>query len=167
MKIFLSIALAAVFFAFNGHAIAQDIPAPTPSGIDNFAGLVVVSVPDYEGSDDSTAAIGPILKFKFQGQRYFQVLGNNADLNIFSKSKTWEFGPMGVYRGAAIAVTSMMPLSRYSREFVTASGLSALVNNFAAKLKIEQGGTFYGGHRPLGRPRTACPLLQLALQYPL
>ena len=99
MRIILTIALAAVFFAFNGHAIAQDIPAPTPSGIDNFVGLVVVSVPDYEGSDDHTAAIGPILRFKFQGQRYFQVLGNKAYLNIFSKSKTWEFGPMAVYRG--------------------------------------------------------------------
>lgn len=99
MKKFLSIAAAAVFLAFGSNAKAQDIPAPAPTGIDNMVGLAVVAIPDYEGSDDYTGAVGPILRFKFSGERYFQVLGNKAYLNVFSKSKSWEFGPMAVYRG--------------------------------------------------------------------
>jgi len=99
MRKFLAIAVTAAFSAFGGNAIAQDIPAPTPSGIDNMVGLVAVAVPDYEGSDDYTGGVGPILRFKFSGERYFQVLGNKAYLNIFAKSRTWEFGPMAVYRG--------------------------------------------------------------------
>ncbi len=99
MRKFPLIAVAAVLFACGGNAIAQDIPAPTPSGIDNMVGLVAVAVPDYEGSDDYTGGVGPILRLKFSGERYLQVLGNKAYLNIFYKSKTWEFGPMAVYRG--------------------------------------------------------------------
>ncbi len=99
MRKFLLIAVAAVLFACGGNAIAQDIPAPTPTGIDNMVGLVAVAVPDYEGSDDYTGGVGPILRLKFSGERYLQVLGNKAYLNIFYKSKTWEFGPMAVYRG--------------------------------------------------------------------
>ena len=98
MKKFLLILAGMALFAFGGNAIAQDIPVATPSGIDNFVGLVVVAVPDYEGSDDYTGAVGPILKYKFSGERYVQVLGNKGYLNL-SKNKTWEFGPMAVYRG--------------------------------------------------------------------
>ncbi len=99
MRNLLSILGISVFFVFGGNSHAQDIPAPTPSGIDNMVGLVAVAVPDYEGSDDYTGGVGPILRLKFSGERYLQVLGNKAYLNIFYKSKTWEFGPMAVYRG--------------------------------------------------------------------
>ena len=79
MRKFPLIAVAAVLFACGGNAIAQDIPAPTPSGIDNMVGLVAVAVPDYEGSDDYTGGVGPILRLKFSGERYLQVLGNKAE----------------------------------------------------------------------------------------
>jgi outer membrane protein len=97
-KIF-ALAAVAVLASYVGSAKAQDIPAPVPTGVDNMVGAVVVAVPDYEGSDDYTGAVGPVLKFKFGGERYIQVLGNKGYLNILSKSKTWEFGPMAVYRG--------------------------------------------------------------------
>ncbi len=89
--------VAASFLLFGTRAIAQDIPVPVPTGVDNFVGLGVVSVPDYEGSNDYTVAAAPILQFKFSSKRYFQLLGNKAYLNILN-NKNWEFGPIGIYR---------------------------------------------------------------------
>ncbi len=78
-------------------AKAQNFEVPITPGIDNLVGAVVVAVPDYEGSDDYEGAAGPLLSFKFWGDRYFQVIGNQAFLNVVD-SLTWEAGVKGVYR---------------------------------------------------------------------
>lgn len=93
--------VAGAFFAFSfapGTGMAQDIPAPAPAGVDKMLGAVAVMLPDYEGSDDYTLAAAPILMYKFKGERYIQVVGNKAYLNVLNHTN-WEAGAKGVYRG--------------------------------------------------------------------
>ncbi len=78
-------------------AQAQDIPAPSADAFDKLLGAVVVAAPDYEGSDDYTGAVGPLVNFKFAGDRSFRLLGNRGFLNVLN-SKTWEVGPKAVFR---------------------------------------------------------------------
>lgn len=78
-------------------ANAQNFEVPITPGFDNLVGGVVAYAPDYEGSDDYEAVVGPLLSVKFWGERYFQVIGNQAFLNVLN-SKTWEAGVKGVFR---------------------------------------------------------------------
>jgi outer membrane protein len=78
-------------------AVAQDIPVPAPTGYKGIAGIALVSLPDYEGSDDGTFAAAPVFQYKFSGERYIQVIGNKAFLNLI-KTSPWEAGVKGVFR---------------------------------------------------------------------
>lgn len=81
----------------TGDAAGQDWARRSSPGTTYMLGIEVAAIPDYEGSDEYTGAIGPILRYKFSRQRYFALLGNKAYLNILNR-KSWEFGPMAVYR---------------------------------------------------------------------
>ena len=76
---------------------AQNIPVPANTGVDNIVGAVVVVLPDYEGSDDFTFGGAPVAKFKYDKNRYFMLLGNQAYWNI-SDHDNWELGIKGVFR---------------------------------------------------------------------
>ena len=82
--------------AFSGTVYAQDIPVPE-GGFDRVVGAVAVALPDYEGSDDYTFAVAPLVKFTFSDYRYLQLSGNKAYLNVLNY-EGFEFGPMGVLR---------------------------------------------------------------------
>lgn len=86
-----------VFYALSNTSVAQDIPAPAPAGVDKMVGAVAVVLPDYEGSDDFKFAGAPLLMYKFTGNRYVQLVGNKAFLNVLNHSN-WEAGLKGVYR---------------------------------------------------------------------
>ena len=90
-------ALGALLVAAGGAANAQNFEVPITPDIDNLVGGAVGLVPDYEGSDDYEIAGGPLLSFKFWGERYFQVIGNKAFLNVLD-SPNYEAGLKGVYR---------------------------------------------------------------------
>ncbi len=58
------------------------IQAPAPEAFDNIIGGVVVAAPDYEGSDDYTAAFGPLAMFKFAGDRNFRLRSIRGDPRV-------------------------------------------------------------------------------------
>ncbi len=60
-------------------------------------GAFGVVLPDYEGSDDYTVAPAPFLRFTFSEQRYVQVFGTNAFVNLLNHPN-FELGPKAVYR---------------------------------------------------------------------
>ena len=83
--------LPALAFAQAGGGFVE-----TEEGI-NIVGLGVGQVPDYQGSNDHTTAVGPFLRYYFSGQRYVNVLGPQITLNVLD-DKVWQFGPELVYR---------------------------------------------------------------------
>jgi outer membrane protein len=95
-----ALAVAAAFLvicSLTSTSVAQDIPAPVSPSMDKMVGAVVVVLPDYEGSDDFKFGAAPLLMYKFTGDRYVQVIGNKAFLNV-SNHPNWEAGLKGVYR---------------------------------------------------------------------
>ena len=82
---------------FTGAVYAQDLPVPEGSGLDRMIGALVVVVPDYEGSDDYEPVPAPVAKFIFHENRYFQLTGNKAYLNVLNH-ENFELGPMGIVR---------------------------------------------------------------------
>jgi outer membrane protein len=96
-----AVMVAGAFFVFSsapGVSVAQDIPAPAPAGMDKMVGAVAVLLPDYEGSEDYTFALAPLLMYKFKGERYVQLVGNKAYLNVLNHPN-WEAGLKVVFRG--------------------------------------------------------------------
>lgn len=81
----------------GSFSYAQNIPVPANTGVDNIVGVVTVVLPDYEGSDDYTFAIAPVGKFRYDKNRYFMLVGNQAYWN-FSNHDNWELGIKGVFR---------------------------------------------------------------------
>ena len=89
------VAVGALLAAASGAANAQNLEVPITPDLDNLVGGAVVLIPDYEGSDDYEVAGGPLLNLKFWGERYLQVVGNRAFLNVLN-SPNWEAGLKGV-----------------------------------------------------------------------
>ncbi len=70
---------------------------PDGGAFDRIVGAAVVLLPDYEGSDDYTFAPAPILQYKFSGERYVQIIGNKAFVNVLNHPNI-ELGAKAVYR---------------------------------------------------------------------
>ena len=84
---------AAVLFASTPVAamgLSQDV-------IPNFVGLGVGVTPQWMGSSDMVTMAAPAARVKFQGERFFELYGPIADVNLLDSSN-WEFGPIGQYR---------------------------------------------------------------------
>ena len=97
-KIFYLFSTILVIGLYVDRASAQDLFAPEVPGLDKLVGAVVAGVPDYEGSDDYTFALAPLIKYKFNGShRYAQLTANKMYFNVLNHAN-WEFGPMGIYR---------------------------------------------------------------------
>jgi len=60
-------------------------------------GLGVAAVPDYEGSDDYTAAPLVIFQSRFQSGRFIDLMGNRLKVNLLP-SNTYSLGPVVQYR---------------------------------------------------------------------
>ena len=86
-----------VILSAPGIGLAQDIPAPVTPTLDRMVGAMVVVLPEYEGSDEYYVTGAPLLMYKFAGDRYVQVIGNKAYLNVWNHPN-WEAGLKGVYR---------------------------------------------------------------------
>lgn len=82
--------------AIPGIASAQVALFDPEEGI-NIASLGVGKAPDYMGSNHSKAAIAPLARIYFGGQRYVQLLGPQLSVNLLSDD-TWQFGPQVLYR---------------------------------------------------------------------
>jgi len=63
----------------------------------NIIGLGIGGVPDYQGSEDYEAGIGPFGRYHYSGNRYINVLGPELSWNV-SNDDVWQFGPRLMYR---------------------------------------------------------------------
>jgi outer membrane protein len=97
MRIWKVMMASTMAVSFAGVAAAQDLPMPSASGFDRVVGVGVVLLPDYEGSDDYTVAPAPLVQYKFDGERYVQVIGNKLFVNVVDHPNL-EFGALGIYR---------------------------------------------------------------------
>ncbi len=97
LKIWKAMAAGAMTLSFVGVAAAQDLPVPDGGSFDRIVGAAGVLLPDYEGSDDYTFAPAPILQYKFGGERYLQIIGNKAFINVLDHP-IFELGVKAVYR---------------------------------------------------------------------
>ncbi len=97
MKFWKAMVAGAMTLSFAGVSAAQDLPVPDGGAFDRVVGAAVVVLPDYEGSDDYTFAPAPILQYKFSGERYVQIVGNKAFINVLNHPN-FELGPKFVYR---------------------------------------------------------------------
>jgi outer membrane protein len=69
-------------------------------GVRNYVSLGVGVVPDYIGSDDYTAGIGPAGLIKFgESGLYARLIATELSVNLLN-SKNWSMGPMVNYRFA-------------------------------------------------------------------
>jgi outer membrane protein len=97
-KIFYLFSIVLLIGFFVDRASAQDSFAPRMIGIDKLVGGVAAAVPDYEGSDDYSFVLAPMIQYKFDGSnRYAQLIANKLYFNVLNQ-ENWEFGPMGIYR---------------------------------------------------------------------
>ncbi|WP_027716615.1 MipA/OmpV family protein [Desulfuromonas sp. TF] len=92
--------ISAMFLLAAGPAMAGDIDVTAAESISTeqtVLGLGLAVVPDYEGSDDYTAA--PLLQARvnWSNNMYFSLLGNTARFNLIP-SQSWTFGPLLRYR---------------------------------------------------------------------
>ena len=84
--------------ALTGTAHAQSSQFPMVTSVEgNYVGLGTGFVPDYSGSDDYTGGVAPMFRYGFGGQRYVELLGNYASVNILDNDN-WRFGPAVQYR---------------------------------------------------------------------
>jgi len=63
----------------------------------NIVGLGIGAAPDYQGSEDYEAGIGPFARYHYSGNRYINVLGPELSWNV-SNDEVWQFGPRLMYR---------------------------------------------------------------------
>ncbi len=97
MKNWKAMVTGATILGLTSVAAAQDLPVAEGGGLDRTVGAFAVVLPDYEGSDDYTFAPAPLLRYKFSEERYVQIFGNKAFVNILNHPN-FEFGPKAVYR---------------------------------------------------------------------
>jgi outer membrane protein len=97
MKTWKLLVAAAAMFSITGIATAQDLPVAEGGGMKRAVGAFGLVLPDYEGSDDYTGAPAPFLRWQFGEQRYVQVFGNSAFVNVLNHPNI-ELGPKAVYR---------------------------------------------------------------------
>ena len=97
MKSWKTMVAGATMLSFTSVAAAQDLPVADGGGLNRTVGGFGLILPDYEGSDDYTFAPAPMLRYKFGEERYVQIFGNNAFVNILNHPN-FEFGPKAVYR---------------------------------------------------------------------
>ncbi len=80
-------------FAQQAGGLAIEIP-----GVRNYVALGIGAIPDYMGSDDYTAGIGPAGLVKFgNSERYAKLIAAELSINLVN-SKRWSFGPVFNYR---------------------------------------------------------------------
>ena len=92
------VVLLGLFIIFYASAaMAQTLPVPEDAGFDRAIGAFFIVGPDYEGSDDYRFIAAPLLQFKFLGNRYIQLLGNQLFVNVLNHDH-WELGPAAVLR---------------------------------------------------------------------
>ena len=97
VTLILMVALLGFSFVPRIGFAQQDLPVPTAPSIRKMIGIVGVVVPDYEGSDDYTILPAPLFTYKFSGERYFKLIGNQAFVNVLNHPN-WEAGMKAVYR---------------------------------------------------------------------
>ena len=97
-KLFCLFSTILVLGFYMDRVSAEELFTPSIDAHDKVIGVVVATVPDYEGSDDYQAAVAPLIKYKFEGSnRYLQLTANKLYFNVLN-GENWEFGPMGIYR---------------------------------------------------------------------
>lgn len=92
--------ISVIFLLIGGPAMAQDLDVTAAEAVKeekNVVGLGAAAVPDYEGSSDYEAAPFLQLRFNFENDMYFSLLGNTARFNLIP-SKTFHLGPLVRYR---------------------------------------------------------------------
>jgi len=93
MKLCSSVLAMSAATLFSQTGSAQEFGAfEYPENI-NLIGLGVASVPDFYGSDKNQGAAVPLLHYTFAGNRYIQLLGLEAKLNLID-SKEFRAGPV-------------------------------------------------------------------------
>jgi len=96
-KLCSSVLAVSVAALFSTAVFAQEFSAfEYPENI-NVVGLGIASVPDFYGSDKQQGAPVPILHYRFAGDRYVQVLGPEAKLNLVDR-KDFRVGPVLRFR---------------------------------------------------------------------
>src|SRR5262245_17813070 len=65
--------------------------------IPNFLGVSAGSTTEWIGSKDRVAGVAPGGRIQFAGQRFAELYGPTADVNVLD-SPNWEFGPLLSYR---------------------------------------------------------------------
>lgn len=94
----LFLALGSAISMSLGAAGAQNGPAPIVSSIQgNYVGVAVGIVPDFQGSDDGSFGIAPVMRLELGNRRNVELLGNTLSVNL-STSDHFSFGPAALYR---------------------------------------------------------------------
>lgn len=86
----------ALFAVLPGAAFSQVAFFDPQEGL-NIVALGVGSAPDYIGSADNEAALGPMARYYFSDKRYIQLLGPQLSLNLLN-DEVWQFGPQLLWR---------------------------------------------------------------------
>ncbi len=84
LKNVLMVLFGTFIILYASGAMAQTLPVPEDAGFDRMIGGFFITGPDYEGSDDYRIIGAPLLQFKFLGNRYIQILGNQFFVNILN-----------------------------------------------------------------------------------
>lgn len=93
IAVFAAMSFASVASAQQAGGIAVEVPQ-----VRNYIALGLASVPDYTGSDDYTAAIGPAGLLRFDSsERYVRLLATELSVNLLN-SRNFSLGPMLNYR---------------------------------------------------------------------
>jgi len=95
--VFLTFVVPCKALAATSIAELEGVTEPTQKDWAWKAGLGVASVPDYEGSEDYTAAPIPLVSVVSKSGLSVEWLGNVLRANVLP-SNTWRFGPMLRYR---------------------------------------------------------------------
>ncbi|HEU4922382.1 MAG TPA: MipA/OmpV family protein [Burkholderiales bacterium] len=86
--------LALFLFLSSSNASASGIQVDV---IPNFIGLGLGVTTEWHGSNDKVAGIAPGARASLEKNRFIEVYGAIADMNVLD-SPNWEFGPMVSYR---------------------------------------------------------------------
>jgi outer membrane protein len=71
---------------------------PLDFEVPQIAALGAGALPDYEGSNDYTFGVAPVLRYTFEKQeRYIQLVGNELTVNLVN-NKSFRVGPILTYR---------------------------------------------------------------------
>lgn len=95
--VFLTFLIPCEILAATSIAELEGVTEPTQKDLAWKVGLGVAAVPDYEGSEDYTAAPIPLVSVVGKSGWSVEWLGNVLRANILP-SNTWRFGPLVRYR---------------------------------------------------------------------